>query len=167
MGRNIEISNNLVRRRLLEQSSNLLAAPATGGFSSQPILAIPIVRSSGTFPAIQNATESASNAPSPMAPPDDTPSEGTNPIYSSGTTTNQPSPAASNGNTWIYFLVIPIVAIVIIVAAGLLFMCRKKGVTTIGPWKTGLSGQLQKAFVTGEFRMYMLQVILKFLKIVV
>jgi hypothetical protein len=37
-----------------------------------------------------------------------------------------------------------------IVAVGLLLMCRKQVVTTIGPWKTGLSGQLQKAFVTGE-----------------
>jgi hypothetical protein len=42
------------------------------------------------------------------------------------------------------------VGVLIIFAAGLLFRCRKQGVTTIGPWKTGLSGQLQKAFVTGD-----------------
>ncbi|GFP91708.1 probable LRR receptor-like serine/threonine-protein kinase at5g45840 [Phtheirospermum japonicum] len=28
-------------------------------------------------------------------------------------------------------------------------ICRSRAVKTIGPWKTGLSGQLQKAFVTG------------------
>ncbi|KAG6778875.1 hypothetical protein POTOM_015224 [Populus tomentosa] len=33
---------------------------------------------------------------------------------------------------------------------GLLFTCRKQGVTTIGPRKTGLCGLLQKAFVKGD-----------------
>ncbi|KAL5203233.1 hypothetical protein ABZP36_014185 [Zizania latifolia] len=33
--------------------------------------------------------------------------------------------------------------------AWMLLPCRKKSVASIGPWKTGLSGQLQKAFVSG------------------
>lgn len=42
------------------------------------------------------------------------------------------------------------VAVLLIVVASVIFMCQHRGVTTIGPWKTGLSGQLQKAFVTGD-----------------
>jgi len=40
------------------------------------------------------------------------------------------------------------VAMLIIVAV--IFFFRKRAVKSIGPWKTGLSGQLQKAFVTGK-----------------
>lgn len=31
------------------------------------------------------------------------------------------------------------------------FLCRSNKVVTVRPWATGLSGQLQKAFVTGQF----------------
>jgi hypothetical protein len=46
--------------------------------------------------------------------------------------------------------VIPSIALLLIVIACMLLLCRNKSVATIGPWKTGLSGQLQKAFVTGK-----------------
>jgi hypothetical protein len=41
-------------------------------------------------------------------------------------------------------------AFLIISAVGALY-CRAKKVGTVKPWVTGLSGQLQKAFVTGTF----------------
>jgi hypothetical protein len=51
---------------------------------------------------------------------------------------------------WLYAILIPSIALLLIIIACMLLLCRNKSVTTIGPWKTGLSGQLQKAFVTGK-----------------
>jgi hypothetical protein len=50
---------------------------------------------------------------------------------------------------WLYLIVVLLVALLIGIAC-MLLLCRTKSGTTIGPWKTGLSGQLQKAFVTGK-----------------
>ncbi|KAF3791837.1 putative LRR receptor-like serine/threonine-protein kinase [Nymphaea thermarum] len=49
----------------------------------------------------------------------------------------------------IYAIVASAVAVVMVATIALFFMCRSQGVAAIGPFKTGLSGQLQKAFVTG------------------
>ena len=149
---NVEILANFVRRRLLEQFSNLQAAPASGGSSSQPIPALPTTRSSGAYPAIPNAKKHQPQSPVPLDAPVNPPTIG---AKASSQPAEKPfkerSPTnGTYGNTWMYFLLIPIVGVSIIVVAGLLLMCRKQGVTTIGPWKTGLSGQLQKAFVTGD-----------------
>ncbi|KAI5591016.1 hypothetical protein BDE02_04G050300 [Populus trichocarpa] len=148
---NVEILANFVRRRLLEQSSNLQAAPAGGGSSSQPIIALPTTRSSGAFPAIPNAKKHQPQSPVPLDSPANPPTIGAKAsTHSAEKPFKEQSPTnGTSGNTWMYFLIIPIVGVLIIFAAGLLFRCRKQGVTTIGPWKTGLSGQLQKAFVTG------------------
>uniref|UniRef100_A0A0D9WJN4 Protein kinase domain-containing protein n=1 Tax=Leersia perrieri TaxID=77586 RepID=A0A0D9WJN4_9ORYZ len=51
---------------------------------------------------------------------------------------------------WLYIVVIPVTGLFML--AGIAWMvlpCRKKSVSTIGPWRTGLSGQLQKALVSG------------------
>lgn len=87
----------------------------------------------------------------PLASPADPPPIETDAPSDSAAKPTYLQAKGTSGNTWMYFLIIPIVAVLVFVAAGLLFMCRDRGVTTIGPWKTGLSGQLQKAFVTGEF----------------
>ncbi|KAJ1264054.1 hypothetical protein BS78_09G233300 [Paspalum vaginatum] len=52
---------------------------------------------------------------------------------------------------WLYMVALPAVALLLLLAglACFLLPCRKRAGATIGPWKTGLSGQLQKAFVTG------------------
>ncbi|KAJ6364329.1 hypothetical protein OIU76_029304 [Salix suchowensis] len=148
---NVEILANFVRRRLLEQFSNLQAAPASGGSSSQPIPALPTTRSSGAYPAIPNAKKHQPQSPVPLDAPVNPPTIGAKAsIQPAEKPFKERSPTnGTYGNTWMYFLLIPIVGVSIIVVAGLLLMCRKQGVTTIGPWKTGLSGQLQKAFVTG------------------
>ncbi|KAJ6893676.1 protein MALE DISCOVERER 2 isoform X1 [Populus alba x Populus x berolinensis] len=148
---NVEIVVNFERRRLLEQSSNLQAAPAIGGSSSQPIIALPTTRSSGSFPAIPNAKKHQAQSPVSLDSPVNPPPRGTEHSSHSSEkpSIEQPPTNGTSGNTWMYFLIIPIAGVVGIVAVGLLLMCRKQVVTTIGPWKTGLSGQLQKAFVTG------------------
>ncbi|EEF28099.1 protein MALE DISCOVERER 2 [Ricinus communis] len=144
MVQNVEILVSSARRRLFELSSNLPAGPASGGSSSQQIIALPTTRSSGSFPAIPNAKKDPPPPPAPVAaPPVESPPKGFQ-SDSDVTPTNEQS-----SHTWIYFLIIPIVFALVIISLGLVLICRKRGVTTIGPWKTGLSGQLQKAFVTG------------------
>ncbi|KAJ8761481.1 hypothetical protein K2173_001614 [Erythroxylum novogranatense] len=138
---NVEIVK-FARRRLFDQSINLAAAPASSGLASQQIIALPTTRSSGSFPAVPNAKKK------PLSPPADSPPKETNSSSVAVRTGTKP-PSASSGNTWIYFLIIPIVAVLLIVFAGLVFVFRKRVATTIGPWKTGLSGQLQRRFVTG------------------
>lgn len=51
---------------------------------------------------------------------------------------------------WKYIIMGVSVSVLLIVLIVMLFMCRNQAVKTIGPWKTGLSGQLQKAFITGN-----------------
>ncbi|WCJ27214.1 Leucine-rich repeat protein kinase family protein [Euphorbia peplus] len=135
---NVEIIVNSVRRRLFEQSSNL-AAPPAGGSSSPQIISLAASQSSGSFPAIPTGKNS-------LTPPVTKSSPGES---ATGKIVPQSSSTEISEHKWIYFLIIPVAFSMVIVSIGLLVIVRKQGVTTIGPWKTGLSGQLQKAFVTG------------------
>lgn len=134
------VENHAARRRLLQQSSNLPAAPASGGTPTDQIFTFPSTRSSGAFSAVPSANKKQLLAPSPPSPVS-TPSDST------GSSTN--SGNSSSKNIWRWVLVSLGVALLLIIVAVMFLMCRSRGVTTIGPWKTGLSGQLQKAFVTG------------------
>lgn len=147
---------NFARRRLLEQSSNLAAAPASDGSSpSGPIIALPTMRSSGAFPAVPNEKKKKSPPPAPQPSPAHPNSSNSNrhPVHSPGSpgnTDNQkPSNSGTSGNTWKYIIITAGVAVLLILAAAIFCMFRSQAVATIGPWKTGLSGQLQKAFITG------------------
>lgn len=149
---------NFARRRLLEQSSNLAAAPASDGSSpSGPIIALPTMRSSGAFPAVPNEKKKKSPPPAPQPSPAHPNSSNSNrhPVHSPGSpgnTDNQkPSNSGTSGNTWKYIIISAGVAVLLILAAAIFCMFRSQAVATIGPWKTGLSGQLQKAFITGDF----------------
>uniref|UniRef100_A0ACD5VJL9 Uncharacterized protein n=2 Tax=Avena sativa TaxID=4498 RepID=A0ACD5VJL9_AVESA len=123
-----------LRRRRLLQDINLAAAPSP----NPPIPAVVPVPStgSGSFSAL-----SPIKAPAPAI----------NPQISPPKSSDTPSEAGSKGRSikWLYAIVIPSVALLLVVIACMLLLCRHKTVATIGPWKTGLSGQLQKAFVTG------------------
>ncbi|PON77024.1 Tyrosine-protein kinase [Parasponia andersonii] len=142
------------RRKLLEQASNLQAAPANGESPSGQVIVLPMTRSSGAFPAVpkrKKPSPSRSPLPSPAASntlnPKGQPSKDATefPVKP----TKQPLSDGSSENIWKYIIIVGGVAVLLIVAAAMLLMCRSKAVTTIRPWKTGLSGQLQKAFVTG------------------
>ncbi|GMI72312.1 MALE DISCOVERER1 [Hibiscus trionum] len=128
MARNIR---NLVipleRRRLLVQSRDLPAAPSTAVPSAEQIIVLPSSKSSGSFPAMPKGTKNNSK-----------------PQTSDG----EPEKSSSSWDRWKYLLIIPCV-VVFLVFWALAFMFRKKAAKSIRPWKTGISGQLQKAFVTG------------------
>ncbi|KAG8055883.1 hypothetical protein GUJ93_ZPchr0001g31678 [Zizania palustris] len=118
----------LSRRRLLSDTN--LAALSVNG----PIPAVAPVPSTGTG---TYSAYNANNAPAPVSSPNGPPTD------HSETGSNRTS------KRWLYAIVLPSVALLLIGIACMLLLCRNKSVATIGPWKTGLSGQLQKAFVTG------------------
>lgn len=131
---------DIVRRRLAAQSSNLAAAPARGASRSKQIIALPNTRSSGSFPAVpkERKKNPLPPVPSPTKPP-------MIPVGESRKTSGH------SGNMWTYIIGILSAVLVSVVALALFFICRTRpGPDTSDPWKTGLSGQLQKAFLTGN-----------------
>ena len=123
----------LSQRRLLQDSN--LAAPSSANALVPAAVPVPST-GTGSFSAF-----SPNNAPVPAVNPPSSP-----PTVPSTTAEEVPGRRSIK---WLYLIVVPLVALLIGIAC-MLFLCRTKSGTTIGPWKTGLSGQLQKAFVTGE-----------------
>ncbi|CAM8985858.1 unnamed protein product [Rhodiola kirilowii] len=140
----IESQVSFLRRRLIQDSSsrNLAAAPAPDGPPPDKEPGSPTMHSSGTFPAVPHESEKQPHTPVPSPLPEVADSPPT--VY---------APASANQGSfervWKYVLIAAGIAVLFIIAAIMVCMCRSKAVATIGPWKTGLSGQLQKAFVTG------------------
>ncbi|KAG9159446.1 hypothetical protein Leryth_010997 [Lithospermum erythrorhizon] len=127
---------NSARRRLAEQSSNLAATPVNGGY----IFSLPSSRSSGAFPAVSmelSGPESPALQPSP-------PPQGFRNASSA-----LPSIGGKSDFRWKYTVGITIGVFLLLFPVLALIICRSRAAKAIGPWKTGLSGQLQKAFVTG------------------
>ncbi|KAI9120669.1 hypothetical protein K1719_007702 [Acacia pycnantha] len=126
-----------IRRKLLDQSSNLAASPFRGGPTKQ-IISLPTTLSSGAFPAISNTSHNPSPVPLPSP-------------ASSGNESNQQPSAKdkASGDAWKYIIIILGVLVLVIVAVAIFCLWNKRAVKAVRPWKTGLSGQLQKAFVTG------------------
>ncbi|KAL2524263.1 Leucine-rich repeat protein kinase family protein [Abeliophyllum distichum] len=142
------------RRRLVEQLSNLAAAPANVRSPSEHVNSLPSTRSSGSFPAVPNRKKLN---PLPASLPSSPPQQSHNMTYPAGNsygTVNQPtdkqsSTGGKSGNSWKYIVGISSGIFLLIVAAAMFIICRSRAARTITPWKTGLSGQLQKAFITG------------------
>lgn len=138
---------NTHRRKLLDESTNLAAVPSSIVLpSSDSVYTVTSPRSSGTFPAVPNKPKKEPPPPEP-APlsqplPENTSSQPSDTLPTHGI--DNPS-----GHFWKYAIIIGGVSLSLILATIIFCMCRSRGVTTIGPWKTGLSGQLQKAFITG------------------
>ncbi|XP_052183464.1 protein MALE DISCOVERER 2-like [Diospyros lotus] len=139
---------NMDRRRLLQQSSNLAAAPASDGSPPIQMVSVPITRSSGSFPAVPNAKKGQLHPPVPSPAMSSSEHNHNSDGQLLGSTNKPTGYSGNSGNVWKYLAISGIV-LLLVVAIVMFFMCRNRAVTTIGPWKTGLSGQLQKAFVTG------------------
>ncbi|XP_076947488.1 protein MALE DISCOVERER 2-like isoform X2 [Bidens hawaiensis] len=129
-----EMVENVVRRKLAEQSSNLAAVPSPRDKIVPPkIIALPTTRSSGSFPAVPKPPPSP---PSPPPPPPPSPPPNLTP--------------ESERDKWKIWVIISFCILLLIILAIVLWcVCRSRAVETIGPWRTGISGQLQKAFITG------------------
>ncbi|GFZ06148.1 leucine-rich repeat protein kinase family protein [Actinidia rufa] len=148
MVQNVQNLVNTGRRRLLQGSSNLAANPASGGSPPGQIIALPINRSSGSFPAVPNGKQGQVHEPVP-SPADPSSQHNTSNPYNTANNKQTNQKTSAGGISWKFIVVISGVSLLVIVAVVMFFVCRSPIVPTIGPWKSGLSGQLQKAFVTG------------------
>lgn len=166
---------SIVRRRVLQETSNLAAVPITS-HPPQEVAAVPS-SGSGSFPAIPTSTDEsgAKKEPSPPIMPTNT---SDSPIDRTSNTTNPPdkspthqtpniknapdrspanqTPESTNKSVhdkelgiWVYILIALGSVFLLVMSAILVLVCRGKRGVAVGPWRTGLSGQLQKAFVTG------------------
>ncbi|KAL9255954.1 MALE DISCOVERER 1-like protein [Drosera capensis] len=134
LAQNVESVVSVIHRVLLEESRNLKALSVP----SSPITPVLSSHSSGTFPAISNASD-----PLPTPAPD---------VPASETNDTSPTPnshSVRSKKIWIYVAIGLGVALLLAVLVTSFLVCKTQGVKPIEPWKTGLSGQLQKAFVTG------------------
>ncbi|KAL1224788.1 Protein MALE DISCOVERER 2 [Cardamine amara subsp. amara] len=137
----LEETDIFKRRELLAETSNLAAEPAPSAPSPSPgIITEAFSRSSGSFPAVTNAKK--------RTPPLPSPDEETN----TDSSKHQPQDnkqSKGSKRVWLYVVIAVASFVGLLIIVAVIFFCRKRAVKSIGPWKTGLSGQLQKAFVTG------------------
>ncbi|MFS7919584.1 putative transferase, protein kinase RLK-Pelle-LRR-VI-2 family [Helianthus anomalus] len=150
-----ETVENVVRRKLAEESSNLAAAPSPrDGIGPPKIIALPTTRSSGSFPAVPKNPPPPPLPPPPLSPPPPPPLSPDIPQPSSNETLPPanltPQSGSSSSDKWKVWVIISFCILLLIIIAMVLWcVCRSRAVKTIGPWRTGISGQLQKAFITG------------------
>ncbi|OIV95239.1 hypothetical protein TanjilG_21629 [Lupinus angustifolius] len=140
IGQNEKNLVNSAHRRLLDQSSNLAAAPYSGE-STIVISSIPSSLSSGAFQAVPDAIKEQNQSP----PSSDSPHDASHNLSHEN---QQRSPNRVFGNFWMYIIIIAVAAVLVIVIIVIFCIWRKKAAKVISPWKTGISGQLQKAFIT-------------------
>ncbi|PNT74528.1 hypothetical protein BRADI_1g16670v3 [Brachypodium distachyon] len=141
----------------------------TGGGNRIPSLPLPPMRapdrkkhkhhrrapSPAPSPSPFNAPPKASPSPSPSnLHPLTAPPPVVRPLPSTPQAKHDPQPDAPvqtlHKNSWRgYGLVTAGSAVFLVMTAAFVVYCRAKKVGTVKPWVTGLSGQLQRAFVTG------------------
>ncbi|XP_078429406.1 protein MALE DISCOVERER 2-like [Wolffia australiana] len=132
-------------RALLQESRNVQALPPKIALfpENEEVLST----GSGSFTAIslpdsqKSSTEIASRA-SPAIPL-------TSEIGTSASGSSPGRDSERSEKSWAYVLVLPGLAFLVTLLAGMLVTLRTHENAAIGPWRTGLSGPLQKAFVTG------------------
>ncbi|KVH96855.1 Leucine rich repeat 4 [Cynara cardunculus var. scolymus] len=129
--RNVHIDGTLTSRKLAEEPANLVSASSSRDKSARNyIIALPSSRSSGSFPAVGREKIKISDSPS----------------GSPGTPTSE---SESNSDLLKIMIGVSCGAFLLITALALFLYRRFSVVKTMGPWRPGLSKQLQKAFVTG------------------
>ncbi|KAK1322382.1 putative LRR receptor-like serine/threonine-protein kinase MRH1 [Acorus calamus] len=125
---------NSVRRRLLEESSNLPASPISSSVPIGPAVTVPSI-GSGSFPAVPNpkgdigknnptpSTERDPSVADPQASPTIVSDE--KPTSLAG---NQPASGKESVKKWMYILLLPGSALLFAVAFVMLLMVRRQGV---------------------------------------
>jgi len=147
---NLQSLASAMRRRLLREAGNLPALSGNDLENSTGIQRPADVLSQGTgsFPAfpkqdgqilMPSVPESVENVDA--ATPKQVPSAVTQ-------SADKESSGAKYGKWTYVFIFLAVILLISLIIAPIL-VCRKRGHASLGPWKTGLSGQLRKAFVTG------------------
>ncbi|KAG8365542.1 hypothetical protein BUALT_Bualt18G0115900 [Buddleja alternifolia] len=147
---NIDDHVSNVRRILAEQSNNLAAILPKGGPASplEPVIVLPS-RSSGSFPAIPNRKKLSPPISPPTPVQEHKSDDKNNPGAESQPTDKRSSAKGKTGNSVKIIIWVSSAVFLLVIVAAIFFIFRSSAARTIVPWKTGLSGQLQKAFVTG------------------
>ncbi|XP_027933771.1 protein MALE DISCOVERER 2-like isoform X2 [Vigna unguiculata] len=147
------------RRKLLQSSGNNLAAVPFSDKTPIEFSTAPTTFSSGAIPAVPEAIEKK-NRPAPSDPDSNAPDDASDENQSDNVSDENQSQDASDGNqasqqhlnngasTWKWIIIFLLLLLVIIIII-LLYIWRKRAAKVIRPWKTGISGQLRKAFITG------------------
>ncbi|KAK1430226.1 hypothetical protein QVD17_12816 [Tagetes erecta] len=141
-----KMMENVVRRKLVEESTNLAVATYPRDEIGPPkIISLPTTRSSGSFPVVPK-----NPSPPPRAISPDIPRTSNETQQPANMSPENDRPGNNSSDKWRIWVVISFcILLLIIIAIALSCVCRSRAVKTISPWRTGISGQLQKAFVTG------------------
>eukprot|EP01018_Ginkgo_biloba_P000048 Gb_21863 [translate_table: standard] len=121
----------------LPKSSSPSLIPSSSPVSSPAPLSVPSPKPSSVSPVPVPAP-----LPYLLAPPSRF--SGAQPSLQS-----RPSSPKRRSISWIYHIAAPVVAFLLVSSVIIICICRNRSMSAIRPWKTGISGQLQKAFVTG------------------
>ncbi|CAI0557992.1 unnamed protein product [Linum tenue] len=142
---NVEILVNFARRRRLqEQPSNLVAEPTNDRGQNDVVVVVPITKGSGSFPAVPNSK-------SPSSPPsisNDASSDHNAPSESPKGPIIHNHVPPSFWDTWIYFVFALMAVVLMALIVIMIVLCRRRGMRHIGPWRSGISVQLQNALVS-------------------
>ncbi|KAF0924884.1 hypothetical protein E2562_014967 [Oryza meyeriana var. granulata] len=144
---NLQSFARAMHRRLLHEVGNLPALSGNDAKSSVPANSEETQRAvdvlslgSGSFSAFPNSDgevlESALNADAAA-------------VQSAAANQSTGEVSGAKYSKWAYFMILPAAILLISLIVAPILVWRKRGRAPIGPWKTGLSGPLQKAFVTG------------------
>uniref|UniRef100_A0A804MY36 Protein kinase domain-containing protein n=1 Tax=Zea mays TaxID=4577 RepID=A0A804MY36_MAIZE len=149
---NLQSFASVMRRRLLSENDNLAALLGNDDKSSDLQNLKEIQRSvdvnsvgSGSFSAFPGIYGQA------LAPllPEDIDATTVQQLSTDVTQTTNVEMSGTTYSKWAYIITIP-AAILLISLIVLILVLRKRGRAPVAPWKTGLSGPIQKALVTGE-----------------
>jgi hypothetical protein len=141
-----------MQRRLLLQAGNLPALSGNDAKSSDttnsketqgPVDVLSL--GTGSFPAFANAY---GHMLMPLLP-EAIEATTLQALSAEGTQPTDEKLSSVKYKKWAYLIIIP-AAIFLILLFALILVWRKRGRAPIAPWKTGLSGPLQKALVTGK-----------------
>jgi len=156
-------SRNVQARRLLQSGKNEHPQPPTHAPRPNPVQKKPKTNERLHKPE-HHQHKMHAPSPSPFSSPPKalpSPSASAPPISFSGShhplAAPSPSPSISpphKHSSRKYSLVAAGGAVFVVMAAASVMYCRVKKVGTVRPWATGLSGQLQRAFVTGNFFLF-------------
>ncbi|KAL5227612.1 hypothetical protein ABZP36_015877 [Zizania latifolia] len=144
---NLQSFASAMRRRLLREVGNLPALSGNDAKPSDPANTKETQRAvdvlslgSGSFAAFPNSDgevlESVLNADAAA-------------VQSAAANQSIGEASGAKYSKWAYFIMLPAAILLISLIVLTILVWRKRGRAQIGPWKTGLSGPLQKAFVTG------------------
>lgn len=130
------MSPHTVRRHLLQESKNLPSA--TGSSPPSHTVTVPS-HGSGSFAAVPNSKGNVGRKTPPS----------THPSYKPDTLVDKESKSDSKSlPKWSFTVIIPTIIIILIIIMMLIVVYRRNA-TAIDAWRTGLSGPLRNAFITG------------------